>query len=151
VIAQVVAAGAAFVCMEPVTCGVHRWVMHGPGWVLHRSHHQSRPGERGLEANDAYPVLFAGSTVAVMALGSRVPALRLLLGVGVGVTAYGAAYAFVHDVIIHRRIRPSLGASGRLVRLARLRDAHGVHHRFGGAPYGMLWPVVPAERRVAAA
>ena len=146
-IAQVAAAGAAFVCMEPVTAVVHRWVMHGPGWVLHQSHHQSRPGDRRLEANDAYPVIFAGSTVAVMALGSQVPALRLLLGVGVGVTAYGAAYAFVHDVMIHRRVLPRLGATGRL---ARLRDAHGGHHRFGGAPYGMLWPVVPAERRVAA-
>lgn len=145
-IAQVAAAGAAFVCMEPVTAVVHRWVMHGPGWVLHQSHHQSRPGVRRLEANDAYPVIFAGSTVAVMALGSRVPALRLLLGVGVGVTAYGAAYAFVHDVMIHRRVLPRLAASGRL---SGLRDAHGVHHRFGGAPYGMLWPVVPAERRVA--
>ena len=80
-----------------------------------------------------------------MAAGSRVRSLRLLLAVGAGITAYGAAYGFVHDVVIHRRVLSGLGTSRRL---DRLRQAHGVHHRAGGAPYGMLWPVVPAERRL---
>jgi beta-carotene 3-hydroxylase len=78
--------------------------------------------------------------VAMMALGSGVRSLHLLVAVGAGVTAYGAAYAFVHDVVIHRRTLAGLGVGGRL---ARLRDAHAVHHCSGGAPYGMLWPVVP--------
>ena len=58
-----------------------------------------------------------------------------------GVTAYGAAYATVHDLYIH----------GRFVRLPtirpleHLRHAHALHHRFGGEPYGMLCPIVPRE------
>ena len=147
-IAKVAAAGAAFVCMEPATCAAHRWVMHGPGWGLHRSHHRPRTGWPRLEANDAYPVVFAGMTMAMMAAGSRFGSLELLVAVGAGVTAYGAAYAFVHDVVIHRRLLPNLAVA---TRLARLQHAHAVHHRFGGAPYGMLWPVVPAERRAASA
>ena len=58
---------------------------------------------------------------------------------------YGAAYAVVHDVYIHRRLR---WFGDRTVRwLDRLADAHALHHRFGGAPYGMLVPVVPRHVR----
>jgi len=141
VITELSAAAAGFVCMEPATCAVHRWVMHGSGWALHRSHHESKPGAVHLEANDAFPVMFAGVTLAMMALGAGVRSLHLLVAVGVGMTAYGAAYAFVHEVAIHRRVLPGLRLGPRL---ARLRDAHGLHHQFGGAPYGMLWPVVPS-------
>lgn len=135
----------AFIAMEPVTYAAHRWVMHGAGWILHRSHHGAQAGR--LEANDAFPVIFAALTIAVMALATEVRSLRLLLAVGVGVTVYGAAYAFVHDVYIHRRL-------GRLPAwrpLERLKVAHSIHHRFGGEPYGMLCPLVPKALRERAA
>jgi beta-carotene 3-hydroxylase len=42
--------------MEAVAYAVHRWIMHGPGWFLHKSHHEpSGP----LEANDLYGLIFA--------------------------------------------------------------------------------------------
>lgn len=138
---DLVAAVVAFVLMEPLTYAAHRWVMHGLGWVLHRSHHRLRRG--GLEANDAFPVMFASLTVAAMAAATEVRSLRVLLAVGVGVTAYGAAYAFVHDVYIHRRLG-SLPVWGPL---ERLKAAHELHHRYGGEPYGMLCPVVPRQLR----
>ncbi len=134
----------AFVVMEPVTYAAHRWVMHGAGWVLHRSHHRRQAGR--LEANDGFPVAFAAVTIAGMAAATRVPSLHLI-SVGAGVTAYGAAYAFVHDVYIHRRL-------GRLpvwAPLERLKEAHAIHHLFGGEPYGMLCPIVPGELRRRAA
>jgi beta-carotene 3-hydroxylase len=34
--------------------------------------------------------------------------------------------------------------------LDRLADAHALHHRFGGEPYGMLVPIVPASVRARA-
>jgi beta-carotene 3-hydroxylase len=136
-----VAVVVAFIVMEPVTYAAHRWVMHGLGWVLHRSHHRVR--RQGWEANDGFPVLFAALTIAAMAAALRIHSLHLLLPIGVGVTAYGAAYAFVHDVYIHGRL-------GRLPvwrPLERLKAAHHIHHRFGGEPYGMLCPVVPRHLR----
>ncbi len=33
---------AALVGMEGVAWATHRWLMHGPLWVLHRSHHAPR-------------------------------------------------------------------------------------------------------------
>ncbi|MDQ6840452.1 MAG: sterol desaturase family protein [Actinomycetota bacterium] len=144
---NVIAAVVAFVVMEPVTYAAHRWVMHGMGWVLHRSHHRVRRPSGSLaaqvEANDWFPVMFAAITIAAMALATSQPRAHLLLPVGVGVTAYGAAYAAVHDLYIHGRLvhLPAVGA------LEFLRRAHALHHRFGGEPYGMLCPVVPRALR----
>lgn len=137
----------AFVLMEPFTYLAHRFVMHGPGMGLHRSHHRRwparRPDDPFLEANDAFPVMFAGATMLALALGFNVAGLSFLLPVCVGSTLYGMAYAFVHDVYIHGR----LGWRRRMPVLDRLAAAHELHHRFGGEPYGMLAPVVPASVR----
>jgi beta-carotene 3-hydroxylase len=136
-----------FVVMEPVTYLTHRFVMHGLGTRLHRSHHrrwpERRPGEPFLEANDAFPVVFAGLTMVALAIGFNVDGLSVLLPICVGATSYGAAYAFVHDVYIHGRV----AVRRRSAVLDRLADAHALHHRFGGEPYGMLLPMVPASVR----
>lgn len=131
----------ALVVMEPVTYLVHRFVMHGPGFGWHRSHHGRRLSR--FERNDWYPVVFASTTIAVMAVGSFVSPLWFLLPIGSGVTLYGLAYLIVHDGFIHRRL-PGLG---RFVVLEPLAEAHELHHRFGGEPYGMLVPVVPTALR----
>lgn len=148
---DVLAAVVAFVLMEPLTYGAHRWVMHGVGWVLHRSHHRIRrpAGSLGarVEANDWFPVMFAALTIAAMALATARPTFQLLMPIGIGVTAYGVVYAAVHDLYIHGRffrlpvVRP----------LEFLRDAHALHHRFGGEPYGMLCPIVPRALKERAA
>ena len=142
----VLAALAAFLVMEPVTALLHRVLFHGPGKVLHNSHH--RPDSRGWEANDAYPVMFAAITIVVMAIGAWRPSLGILVAIGAGVTAYGAAYAVVHDLYIHRRL-PVL--PDRIGWLEPLREAHRIHHLYNAAPYGMLAPVVPSELRRRAA
>ncbi len=123
---------AAFVAMEPVTALTHRLVMHGPGWVLHRSHHAERNGR--WEANDAFPVMFAAIVCIGLAIGFNVGGASVLVPVGVGVTLYGVAYALVHDGYIHRRF-PVVRRLGPLDRLA---EAHAIHHATGGAPYGLL-------------
>ena len=133
----------AFVAMEPVTALTHRLVMHGIGERLHRSHH--RPTAGRWEANDAFPVMFAAVVLVGLWVGFNEPGFGELVPIGVGVTAYGAAYALVHDVYIHGRLRWFAGR--RVPLLDRLAAAHRVHHLYGGAPYGMLLPVVPAGLR----
>jgi beta-carotene 3-hydroxylase len=136
-----------FVVMEPVTYLTHRFVMHGVGRRLHRSHHRrwgGRPdGESFFEANDAFPVVFAGATMVALAVGFNVDGWSVLVPVCAGATLYGAAYAFVHDAYVHQRVAVRW-RSGALDRLAA---AHALHHRFGGEPYGMLAPVVPRSVR----
>ena len=81
----------AFVLMEPVTAATHRWVMHGIGEMLHRSHHQARRGR--FERNDWFPVLFAAIVIVGFAAGFNIDGWSSLVPVGIGVTAYGVAYA----------------------------------------------------------
>jgi beta-carotene 3-hydroxylase len=142
----VVLAVVAFAAMEPVTAATHRFVMHGVGIALHRSHH--RPTHRGWEGNDAYPLLFAAVVCVGLWVGFHAPRFADLVPIGVGITAYGAAYALVHDVYIHRRLR--WFGDRQPAPLERLATAHDLHHRFGGAPYGMLVPIVPDAVRARA-
>jgi beta-carotene 3-hydroxylase len=130
----VLAVLAAFAAMEGVSYVTHRWVMHGVGMPWHRSHHAPAAGR--FERNDRFPVLFAGVGVGLFVLGAL--GLRAAWWVGLGVTAYGAAYLFVHEVYIHRRLPVPVP---HLRYLEWLRDAHRMHHQGGGEPYGMLLPL----------
>jgi beta-carotene 3-hydroxylase len=141
----------AFVAMEPITAATHRFLMHGPGRVLHRSHH--RNNTHGWELNDLFPVAFAALVMMAMAVGFNVQGFEVLVPIGIGVTLYGVTYALVHDVYIHQRLPWLRGRS--IPVLERLAAAHRVHHDRNGAPYGMLIPVIargsrpsqrPAER-----
>jgi len=82
------------------------------------------------------------ATVVALSIGVWVGGGSVLVPLGVGVTAYGAAYLLVHDVVIHRRL-PWIPISDRVG--ARLRAAHNVHHLYGRAPFGFLVPVVPRQ------
>lgn len=126
---------ASFLLMELVSYLAHRFLMHGPGMTLHASHHASLRSR--FEANDLFPVGFAALTIMAMAVGATWPSFDLLLTIGAGVTAYGAAYVFVHDVYIHARLGrlPEVGV------LEWLKSAHRLHHLYGGEPYGMLLPI----------
>jgi beta-carotene 3-hydroxylase len=137
------AALAAFVAMEPAAAGVHRVLMHGRGWVWHRSHHVKSGGY--LERNDVFPLLFAALTVLAMAAVVW-KGEQLALNALEGVTGYGLAYLVVHDICVHGRLtkkRPVL--RGRW--LCWIAACHGTHHQTGLAPYGFLVPIVPVKYR----
>lgn len=132
----------SFVAMEGVSYVTHRWVMHGIGMRWHRSHH--RPSTGGWEANDLFPIFFSLFGFALFALSAFGPRVSWAFWAGVGVTAYGVTYLFVHEVYIHRRLPVSIEPRPYL---EWVRDAHGIHHMFGGEPYGMLLPVVSRALR----
>ena len=136
----VVYAVVAFVAMEGFTYLAHRFVMHGIGWALHRSHHEASAD--WFEANDLFPCIGAAFAMVGFAVGFNGP-LPGLGAVGLGVIAYGAAYMCVHDLYIHGR----LGRLPEMAPLERLRRAHAIHHLFRAEPYGMLLPVLPRRWR----
>ena len=55
--------------MEGVAYAAHRWVMHGPGWFLHKSHHRPRQG--WFELNDLYGFIFAVPSIALIYVGMQ--------------------------------------------------------------------------------
>ena len=142
-VGSIVLVSVAFMAMEPVTAATHRWVMHGIGEFLHRSHHRARASR--VEANDWYPVIFAAVVNLGFLAGFNWNGFASLVPIGIGITAYGATYALVHDVYIHGRA--GWFGDRKVAAFDRLADAHRIHHLYNSAPYGMLLPVVPAELR----
>jgi beta-carotene 3-hydroxylase len=130
---------AALVSMEGVAWAMHRYVMHGPLWALHRSHHEPRKGP--FELNDLFGLVFAGLAVGLFWLGAQ-PGLRPLWWAAAGVSAYGFLYALVHDGLVHQRWPLRIAPRGRY--LQRLYQAHRLHHavgtREGAVSFGFLLP-----------
>ncbi|HRN37798.1 MAG TPA: beta-carotene hydroxylase, partial [Flavobacteriales bacterium] len=60
---------AVFVAMEFVAWAMHRYVMHGFLWVLHRDHHK-RDHHHVLERNDAFFLVFAVPSMCFFLAGA---------------------------------------------------------------------------------
>lgn len=131
---------ATFVAMEGAAWAMHKYVLHGPLWRLHRSHHEPHPGP--WEQNDLVVLFYAAlSAWACMAGG-------LWLGIGVGIALYGTVYFLLHDVLIHRRLRwlgKPIGAYLRAMDIAH-KTHHATRGRDGAREFGMLWVAAPYWR-----
>jgi beta-carotene 3-hydroxylase len=130
-----------FFAMEGVAYASHRWLMHGPMWVWHESHHQIRRGI--FEKNDLFGLVFSLIAMAGIALGMMgSPEWAVALDIGVGMTLYGAAYLFLHDILVHRRFRITIHPRAKYLK-AILRS-HRVHHarrgRLNCTDFGFLVP-----------
>ncbi|HYI49931.1 MAG TPA: beta-carotene hydroxylase [Allosphingosinicella sp.] len=129
--------------MEGVAYAAHRWVMHGPGWILHKSHHGPRPAR--FEANDWYAAIFAAPSITLIWLGVHGGWGAWSVWVGAGIAAYGAIYFGFHDVIVHKRLAhrylPKSAYMKRIVQAHRLH--HAVEAKDGAVSYGFLWAPRP--------
>jgi Fatty acid hydroxylase superfamily. len=129
-----------FCLMEGFTWVLHKYVMHGWLWIWHEDHHD--PTHKGkFEKNDYFFIVFGTLSMTVFLLGTLFPQWRVLLFVATGITLYGAAYFFVHDIFIHQRMRFFRRSNN--VYFRALRKAHKVHHKHIGKEegecFGMLW------------
>lgn len=121
-----------FILMEGATWLIHKYVMHGFLWFLHRDHHDhSNEGE--LEKNDWFFVIFALPTIALMYFGS-LQNFNNLFFIGLGIMLYGMAYFFVHDIFIHQRLKVFTHTKNPY--FLALRRAHKQHHKHLGKEEG---------------
>jgi beta-carotene 3-hydroxylase len=129
---------ATIALMEGVAYAAHRWIMHGPGWFLHASHHRPRTGP--FEANDLYAVIFAVPSIVLLAGGVQLGWWPGCTWIGAGIAAYGAIYFGFHDVIVHRRL--SHRYVPRWNYMKRIVQAHCLHHvvetKEGTVSFGFL-------------
>ena len=141
----------SFLAMEGVAWAVHRYVMHGPGWGWHQSHHREPGPGRSVwwERNDLYAVVFGAVAFALIWFASR-DGYHPAYFVGLGMSLYGLVYFFAHDVLVHRRI--PLKWTPRRGYLKHLVQAHRLHHastgREGAVSFGFLY--APPVRRLKA-
>lgn len=130
---------ATFFLMEGATWLIHKYVMHGFLWALHRDHHD-HSNDPPLEKNDYFFVIFAIPAIVLMYFGST-NNFNYLFYIGLGITIYGMAYFFVHDIFIHQRIKVLKNTQNPY--LLAIRRAHKQHHKHIGKEkgecFGFLW------------
>ena len=114
-----------FVFMEPLTWLIHKYIMHGFLWVLHKDHHDHST-DGPLEKNDYFFVIFAIQAIALFYFGA-LNNYNYLFYIGLGITLYGMAYFFVHDVFIHQRLKVFSKTSNPY--FLAIRRAHKQHHK----------------------
>ena len=128
---------ATFLGMEFVAWFMHKYVLHGALWFLHRSHHVRHPHR--FERNDFFFLFYGSLSMGFIMYSSETKDWPFW--VGVGIAAYGTVYFFVHDVLIHGRLR--FWRKSRSKYLRALNMAHKMHHktsaRDGSEEFGMLW------------
>ena len=130
---------ATIAAMELFAYAVHRWVMHGPGWFLHESHHHARPG--WFELNDLYAVIFAVPSITLIWLGVHGAGGDWMVAIGAGIAGYGLIYFGFHDWIVHRRLAHRIVPKSAYFK--RIVQAHRLHHvvesKHGTVSFGFLW------------
>lgn len=121
-----------FILMEGATWVIHKYVMHGFLWFLHKDHHDhSHTGQ--LEKNDYFFVIFALPTIALIYWGS-IQDYNYIFYIGLGIMLYGMAYFFVHDIFIHQRLKVFTHTKSPY--FLALRRAHKQHHKHIGKEDG---------------
>jgi beta-carotene 3-hydroxylase len=130
---------ATFLMMEIVTWLTHKYVMHGFLWYLHEDHHQPKY-QSFFERNDLFFVIFAIPSILLFYFGIN-PELNYLFFIGFGILLYGMAYFFIHEIIIHQRIK--WFTRTKIMYFVGLRKAHKIHHKHLGKDegecFGMLY------------
>lgn len=132
---------STFFAMEGVAWLMHKYVMHGLFWKLHKDHHDHNQGKKSFfELNDSFFIFFSIIAVVLYKCWGWYDELNFLASAA-GVTAYGIVYLLVHDLFIHQRIK--IWRDTKSPYLLAIRRAHKVHHKYrdkyDGECFGMLW------------
>jgi beta-carotene 3-hydroxylase len=128
---------AGFVGIEVLATLIHKYLMHGPLWFIHETHH--RPKGK-FELNDLFAVLFGGIGVWLLVSGSLAQ-FDFRFWMGLGISVYGGVYFYLHDVLVHRRAGKAKTPEWAYIRA--LRHAHRMHHKhvnkLPSESYGLLF------------
>ncbi|MBD3628314.1 sterol desaturase family protein [Cyclobacterium sp.] len=126
-----------FLAMEVSGWFIHKYLMHGILWKIHKTHHQHSKGY--FELNDLFSLLFGGIAISLIFLGLENYDYRFWMGMGISI--YGMSYFFLHDVLIHRRLKFFGKPKNRF--LAAIFKAHQAHHasryRDGSVSFGLFF------------
>ena len=117
----------------------HKYIMHGPLWVLHKDHHK-KDHKSWFERNDTFFLFYAVVSMLFVLSWAK---LDFIYGlpIAIGIFLYGLTYFLVHDIFIHQRFKFFKKTNNRYAKA--LRRAHKIHHKNinkeKGECFGMLW------------
>lgn len=112
-----------FVAMEVSGWAIHKFLMHGPLWSIHKTHHQ--PSKSFFELNDLFSIFFGSIALILIFLGVDTLDYRFWLGIGISI--YGILYFILHDIWVHRRLKWFDRPKNPILR--GIFKAHQAHHR----------------------
>ena len=128
-----------FIFMEFNAWFMHKYIMHGFLWTLHKDHHK-KDHKSWFERNDAFFLFYAVLSISSFFLWET-GTLSVGLPIGIGIFLYGLTYFLVHDIFIHQRFKFFKKTNNRYAKA--LRRAHKIHHKNiykeKGECFGMLW------------
>ena len=128
-----------FIFMEFNAWFMHKYIMHGFLWTLHKDHHK-KDHKSWFERNDAFFLFYAVLSIISFFLWET-GTLSMGLPIGIGIFLYGLTYFLVHDIFIHQRFKFFKKTNNRYAKA--LRRAHKIHHKNiykeKGECFGMLW------------
>jgi beta-carotene 3-hydroxylase len=127
---------AGFVLMELSSWFIHKYLMHGPLWFIHKTHHQA--GKGFFELNDVFTLLFGSAAVILILKGAA--AFDYRFWIGLGISFYGAVYFIFHDMLIHRRVKWGKKPGNRFFQAIATahRDHHKTNKKDGAVSFGLL-------------
>jgi len=130
---------STFIFMEFNAWFMHKYIMHGFLWKLHKDHHK-KDHKSWFERNDAFFLFYAILSIVSFFLWET-GTLLFGLPIGIGIFLYGLTYFLVHDIFIHQRFKFFKKTNNRYAKA--LRRAHKIHHKNinkeKGECFGMLW------------
>lgn len=112
-----------FAATEAFSWWMHKYVMHGVLWKIHRTHHEHTKGF--FELNDLFTVVFGGTAILLIFLG--IESFDYRFWIGCGISLYGMLYFILHDVLIHKRLKWFGRPKSKY--LKAIADAHRAHHK----------------------
>ena len=133
---------STFLFMEFVAWFVHKHIMHGFLWKLHKDHHDVNH-DKFFQKNDYFFLIFAIPSITLIFIGLE----NFFVGffIGIGIAFYGLAYFIIHEIIIHRRLPAPSKTKSKYIKA--IRKAHKIHHKnrgkYDGVNFGML--IVPMK------
>ena len=126
--------------MEFVAIFTHKYIMHGPGWFLHKSHHLNKIHKsRKFELNDLYFVIFSLPSICAIVYGF-VSINYFFLSLGFGILIYGLIYLVFHDIVVHRRFGLKFNMKNDYAKkvIASHMKHHSCKNKRGASNFGFL-------------
>jgi beta-carotene 3-hydroxylase len=124
--------------MELTAWFVHKYVMHGLLWSLHKDHHK-KESKGFFEHNDFFFLIFSIPGIAFMYTGMQ-NNYDFFFWAGLGISIYGITYFLIHDIFIHQRFKFLRNIDNSYFKA--IRRAHKIHHKHldkeDGECFGML-------------
>lgn len=133
--------------LECLTWVMHKYIMHGCLWCLHKDHHFNSTHNH-LEKNDLFLLIFIIPCLMFVFLGIKNDQ-SWLISIGISFGVYACLYIFSHEIIMHSRIA-NLSHLNPYFKM--LRKGHQVHHLYTGknpgAVYGILYVSKKCRRKL---